>query len=73
MRCSGHGNGHDPQEQRGNHRQGDQVEGAEKLQHQLGCLGTAETCPPGIPALAKQGVQNLFAAIGFQEYFRGCR
>ena len=67
---SGHGDGHDPQEQGGNDGQGHQIESAEKLQHQLRRLRTAKARAPGIPPLAEKGVQNMLAGVGLQEDFR---
>ena len=70
MGCSGHGNGQNPDEQRRHHSQRHQIEGAEKLQHQLGCLAAPKACAPGVPALAEKGVQNMLAGIGREQNFR---
>ncbi len=70
VRCSGHGNGQNPDEQRRHHSQRHQIEGAEKLQHQFRRLRTTETRAPGVPALAEKGVQNMLAGIGLEQDFR---
>ena len=70
VRCSGHGDSQNPQEQRGNDGQRNQVEGAEHFKHQFRCLRTAETRAPGIPSLAEKGVQNMLAGIGLKQDFR---
>ena len=70
VRCSGHGDCQNPQEQRGNDSQSDQVEGAEHFKHQFRCLRTAEARAPGIPSLTEKGVQNMLAGIGLEQDFR---
>ena len=70
MRRSGHGDGQHPDEQGRHHSQRDQVEGAEKLQHQFRCLRTAEARAPGVPSLSEKGVQNMLAGIGLEQNFR---
>ena len=63
VRCSGHGDSQNPQEQRGNDGQRNQVEGAEHFKHQFRCLRTAETRAPGIPSLAEKGIKDMFTGI----------
>ena len=73
MRRSGHGQSHDPQEQRGNDGQRHQIEGAENLEHQFRSLRASKTGSPGIPPLSEEGVENLFAGIRGQKNFRSGR
>ena len=73
MRRSGHGQSHDPQEQRGNDGQRHQIEGAENLEHQFRSLRASKTGSPGIPPLSEEGVENLLAGIRGQKNFRGGR
>jgi len=68
-----HGQCQHPDKQRGNDRQRHNVEGAEQLQHEFRPLRAAQCLAPGVPTLAQEGVQKLFAGVAFEQHFGSCR